>query len=170
MLSMRPITPIFSTEWPKEKIEFKEYFCKLVETKKLDTSLFIDEVHDKYVESGYEGMMLRNILGGYKINGRSKDLQKYKKFDDDEFPIIGATENVVGDWVGTCTFRCVTKDGNEFNVMPKGDYETRAEFWKDWKADKIKVGDMLTVEYFGYTTTDKPVPNFPVGKEIRTDI
>lgn len=130
----------------------------------------IDEVHDKFVEEGYEGIMLRNKAGGYKVNGRSKDLQKYKKFDDDEFEIVGATENVVGDWVGTCTFRCVTKDGNEFNVMPKGDYNTRAEFWQDWQAGKIKPGDMLTVEFFGYTTTDKPVPNFPVGKEIRTDI
>jgi DNA ligase-1 len=145
-------------------------FIQQVETVYLTNANSVDTLHDQYVSQGYEGIMLRNRVGGYKVNGRSKDLQKYKKFDDDEFPIIGATENVVGDWVGTCTFRCVTKDGNEFNVMPKGDYDTRAEFWEDWKAGKIKVGDMLTVEYFGFTTTDKPVPNFPVGKEIRSDI
>lgn len=153
-----------------DKLPDGRKFVRFVETRTITSASLVDEFHDSYVDKGYEGIMLRNKTGGYKINGRSKDLQKYKKFDDDEFEIIGATENVTGDWVGTCTFRCVTKDGNEFNVMPKGDYNTRAEFWEDWKSGKIKPGDMLTVEFFGYTTTDKPVPNFPVGKEIRTDI
>lgn len=152
-----------------DKLPDGRKFVRFVETRTITSASLVDEFHDSYVDKGYEGIMLRNKTGGYKINGRSKDLQKYKKFDDDEFEIIGATENVTGDWVGTCTFRCVTKDGNEFNVMPKGDYNTRAEFWEDWKSGKIKPGDMLTVEFFGYTTTDKPVPNFPVGKEIRID-
>jgi ATP-dependent DNA ligase len=158
----------YSSRWAK--IQEGTRFVKKVETVFLKSPDSLDILHDQYVEEGYEGIMLRNIKGGYKVNGRSKDLQKYKKFDDDEFEIIGATENVIGDWVGTCTFRCVTKDGNAFNVMPKGDYDTRAEFWQDWQKGKIKIGDMLTVEYFGFTTTDKPVPNFPVGKEIRSDI
>ena len=34
----------------------------------------------EFVESGYEGIMLRNAAGVYRANYRSNDLQKYKEF------------------------------------------------------------------------------------------
>ncbi len=147
-----------------DKLPDGRKFIRFVETKTVVSPNDLKSVHQNYVDKGYEGIMLRNKLGGYKINGRSKDLQKYKAFDDDEFEIIDATETKVK---GTCTFRCTTKDGNEFNVMPEGSKEIRQQYWTDWNAGKISKGDMLTVKYFGYTTTDKPVPYIPIGIAVR---
>jgi len=48
--------------------------------------------HDEYVAEGYEGIMLRNKEGLYKIGGRSVDLQKFKMFLDDEYEIVGFYE------------------------------------------------------------------------------
>jgi DNA ligase 1 len=141
-------------------------FVRFVETKTLNTPDLLDEWHDNYVKAGYEGIMLRNKHGKYKINGRSSDLQKFKKFDDDEFEIIGAVENI-GKAEGTCTFQCITKEGHCFNVMPEGQDGVREKYWQDWLSGKIKSGDMLSVKYFGYTTTDKPVPYIPIGICIR---
>lgn len=121
----------------------------------------------EYLNDGYEGGMLRNRLGGYKINGRSKDLQKYKEFCDDEFEIIGAEENK-GKQEGECVLICSTKEGGVFSVKPKGSSEVRRQYWEDFKAGKL-TGKMLTVRYFRMTTSNPPVPYAPVGIIIRED-
>jgi ATP-dependent DNA ligase len=143
-------------------------FLKLTHTQLVLSKEELDPLHDEFVKLGYEGIMVRNKKGPYKINARSKDLQKYKKFDDDEYEIVGATENVSGDWVGTCTFKCKTKEGYEFDVMPEGSYAVREKYWLDWQKGTIKAGEFLTVRHFGYTATEKPVPLFPTGLRIWT--
>lgn len=143
-------------------------FVKPVSTVLIKSSTLIDQAHDDFVSQGYEGIILRNSNGLYKINGRSSDLQKFKKFEDDEFKIIGANE-MGGNWIGCCTFRCKTKAGHIFDVTPEGDYSTRSKYWQDWNSGKIKPGDLLTVKYFGYTTTNNPVPYLPVGICIRNN-
>lgn len=138
---------------------------KLVKTFKIKSRKEIDEKHALYTSKGFEGIMLRNTSGPYKIDGRSKDLQKYKKFMDEEFEIIGAYENR-GKQSGQCTFVCVTKTGTEFGVKPKGTDAQRKQYWKDWQAGKLE-GKMMTVEFFSWTDSENPVPRFPVGKSVR---
>jgi DNA ligase-1 len=146
--------------------------------------------HKENVELGYEGIMLRNLDGLYKINGRSADLQKYKKFMDQEFKILYAEENK-GKLTGTCTFLCVTEEDAGFCVMPEGSEAQRRQYWQDWNNGIIKPGDEITVEFFSWTTPPKedigkpdPLmkrfsdilgytflvgakPRFPIGKAIR---
>ena len=117
----------------------------------------------QFVEEGYEGIMLRNMLGVYRRGYRSHDLQKYKEFLEDEFTIVGYKEGDGRDkeaviWV------CVTKDGKEFSVRPKGTIEHRKEMYKD--GDKY-VGKKLTVIF--QEESEMGVPRFPVGKSIRED-
>jgi len=121
--------------------------------------------YGKFLTDGYEGGMLRNELGPYDQNRRSPNLQKYKEFMDDEFKIVGAYENK-GKQAGQCTFSCITKDGQEFGVKPKGSDEKRRRYWKDYQTG-ILTGKMMTVKFFEWTTSDKPVPRFPVGIIIR---
>jgi ATP-dependent DNA ligase len=147
---------------------FAGKFVKLTATHELLNDKDLEQLHDDFVKLGYEGIMLRNKQGPYEVNKRSKNLQKYKKFDDDEYEIIGATENLSGDWVGTCTFKCKTKEGYEFDVMPEGSYSHRAKYWTDWQKGVIKAGMFLTVRHFGYTATDTPVPLFPTGIKLFT--
>ena len=138
---------------------------KLVPTFIIQSKNTIEDHHSTWTKKGYEGIMFRNKLGSYKIDGRSKDLQKFKKFIDMEFEIVGAYENK-GKQTGQCTFECITKDNTQFSVKPKGTDAQRRQYWKDYKSGKIK-GKMLTVEFFSWTSGDNPVPRFPVGKAIR---
>ncbi len=121
--------------------------------------------HNDFVNRGFEGMMIRNLKGPYKINGRSKDLQKYKAFTDEEFKIIGVKKVKTE---GMCSFICETKIGATFDCMPKGSGVVRRKYFTDWNSGKIKKGDLLTVEFFGWTTTESgSVPRFPTGKGVR---
>ena len=127
------------------------------------------ELRDRYNEFialGYEGSIVRNKLGLYKVDGRSKDLQKVKEFQEQEFPILDAYENK-GKQAGQCTFVCELPDGTTFGVKPKGTAELREQYWRDWLNGIIKEGSLLTVSYFSMTTSDNPVPRFPIGKIIR---
>ena len=125
-----------------------------------------DEVEQTLLDNcnlGYEGIMLRNKEGVYKVDGRSKDLQKVKLFRDEEFVIVGAEENK-GKLKGTATFICETSDGAQFKCIPEGSHEQRTEYWD--KRDEC-IGKYLTVRFFSVTTSAKPVPRFPIGVSIR---
>ena len=127
---------------------------------------FLDKFHSHFTNMGFEGIMVRNWNGLYKVNGRSADLQKYKKFMDEEFEIFDAEENK-GKLAGSCVFHCKTKDGGTFKVMPEGSESQRKKYWTDWNSGKIKSGMMATVEFFSYTTSIPKIPRFPIMKTIR---
>lgn len=116
------------------------------------------EAHE---QKGYEGIMLRNKWGLYEQDRRSENLQKVKSFMDEEFEIIGGKEGK-GKFEGMCIFRCKTKDGKEFDVMPKGDKALRRSYLTNLKNH---LGQLLTVKFFEYTVDG--VPRFPVGLAIR---
>lgn len=133
---------------------------KMVETDIVNTAQDIKDNMTKYLNMGYEGLMLRNINSVYQFK-RTKDLQKYKYFIDDEFEIIGY-EEATGTHVGTVKWICKTKDDKKFKVYPEGTLEYRTKLLKN--ADKY-IGKMLTVKYFEYT--DEGVPRMGIGKAIR---
>lgn len=115
----------------------------------------------EYVEQGYEGVMLRNLSGVYRTNYRSHDLQKYKEFFEDEFEIVGFSEGE-GRERGTVIWKCITKEGREFSVRPKGTVEYRKELFENAKK---YVGKMATIIY--QELSEYGVPRFPVGKAVR---
>ena len=136
---------------------------KLVKTIEIDEAEEVWTQHALFVQEGYEGAILRNFHGLYEQDRRSENLQKVKDFLDEEFEIIGAEENK-GKFAGQCTFICKTKYGAEFGVKPMGDEALRRSYWKNHK--KL-IGKQLTVRFFEWSSSDKPVPRFPVGIGIR---
>ena len=119
------------------------------------------KLHAQFVQAGYEGTIIRNKHGRYKIKDRSKDLQKYKDFIDEEFEIVGGREGI-GRAMGTIIWACVTEDGKEFDVRPKGT-EAQRRIW--WKNLELYIGRKLTVRY--QNRSDDNIPIFPVGINIR---
>lgn len=113
-----------------------------------------------FVESGYEGIILRNVNGIYRTNYRSHDLQKYKEFKEDEYEIVGFKEGDGRD-KGTVIWICKT-DKNTFSVRPKGSLEYRKELYEN--AEKY-INKKLTVIY--QELSEMGIPRFPVGKSIR---
>jgi ATP-dependent DNA ligase len=136
------------------------YIC-LVETTEAKTVAEFKAGFGRFIEAGYEGIMLRNKGGMYRCNYRSHDLQKYKEFEEDEFRITGFTQGDGRD-KGTVIWVCETKEGKEFTVRPRGTMESRRKLFE---TGKKYVGKMLTVIYQELTEEGKP--RFPVGKDIR---
>lgn len=136
-------------------------YVKIVSTdicKKKDDVL--ENFHTKYILNKYEGAILRNTDSVYEFR-RTKNLQKFKIFSDDEFEIINFKEGTGHD-ANTVIWKCKTKDDKEFDVRPIGTVEERSQLLKN--ASKC-IGKMLTVTY--QELSEFGVPRFPVGKTIR---
>tara|TARA_Y200000002_G_C22681179_1_gene664154 strand:- start:2027 stop:3157 length:1131 start_codon:yes stop_codon:yes gene_type:complete len=153
---------------------FKERFEKLQQLMKIkninlihlvETTLVkdfnkADEMHDNYVSKGGEGLMIRDINSIYEPNKRSKYLQKYKKFDEDEYKIVGFKDSEREK--GLVIWVCEINSGIQFDVVPNGTKDERKDLYKI--ADKF-IGKLLTVQYLGLT--DDGIPKIAKGKDIR---
>jgi len=114
----------------------------------------------KFIEMGYEGIMLRNVNSIYRCNYRSHDLQKYKEFMESEYEIVGFKEGDGRD-KGTVIWVCKSEN-KEFSVRPKGTIDSRRELFMNAKK---YIGKKLTVIY--QELSELGVPRFPVGKDVR---
>lgn len=146
--------------------DLKERISNNARLKIVSTKLAIDSEdltlnETSCIEDGYEGLMARNQNSLYKYKNRSYDLQKVKRFEDEEFKIIGGKEGS-GREEGLVIFRCINEDGLPFDVRPKGTVEQRAEWFK--KLNDF-IGENLTVKFQGRTSDN--IPRFPVGLRIR---
>ena len=145
-----------------EKIKKNKFkYIKFVQTYVCPTKDDIaNRFHPAFIEEKYEGLILRNKDAPYEFT-RTKNLQKFKTFSDDEFEIIGFKQGEGHD-DGTVIWKCKTKSGKEFDVRPTGTVKERSELYKN--GDKC-IGKMLTVTY--QELSEFGVPRFPVGKTIR---
>jgi DNA ligase-1 len=134
---------------------------KFVKTYDVSSQEEFDVYEKMFVEDGYEGMMVRNKNSAYKYKHRSYDLQKVKRFVDSEYRIVGG-EDGSGREAGLIVFRCVTSDGLEFSVRPRGSHEERAKIYKNLEN---YIDKYLTVRY--QELTDDGRPRFPVGIAVR---
>jgi ATP-dependent DNA ligase len=135
--------------------------CKEVETIQVNTLDDIQSLHNQFVQSGYEGIMIRDVEGQYEPNRRSKYLQKFKEFMEEEFPIIGFHEGT-GDEKGAIIWDCKTPDNKLFAVRPKGTFESRHKLFLEGSQ---YIGKNITVIFQEYSA--EGIPRFPVGKGIR---
>ena len=136
---------------------------KKVESKIINSEKEVYLFESECVSKGFEGAILSLPNGCYKFGYRSSDLLKVKSFQDDEFEIIGFT-NGIGKFENCIIYICKTKEGKEFNVVPKGSFEDR-NIWL--KQGKKHIGKMLKVKFFSWT--EDKVPQFPVGICIRLE-
>lgn len=153
----------------KERYEFLDLFLSQNHTpliKKVPTELVsrledIKRKHDEYIQEGYEGIMIRDKSGPYEVQKRSKFLQKYKEFIEEEFKIIGFNEGT-GDEKGCVLWVCETKNGSTFTVRPRGTKESRMVMF--YEGQKY-INKFLTVIFQEYSADN--IPRFPVGKGVR---
>lgn len=141
----------------------------LVDTHKVDNIEQAYTYYDVYNLDGYEGIMFRNSSSFYKTNYRSKDLQKMKPVDTDEFKIVGYKEGVAAESGCVIWLLQVTKTVNNiknteatFTARPKGTREQRAIQFQN---GQDYIGKMATVKYQG--TSVEGIPRFPIVTCIR---
>ena len=103
--------------------KYKFQHLVLVKSDICESEEAIKELHARYVQEGYEGLMLRNKTGLYK-NSRAVDLQKYKEFFDGEFKIVAFKEGE-GLEAGCVIWVCEAENGQQFACRPRGTREAR---------------------------------------------
>lgn len=143
----------------KKYFEDKKFkYVELLKTENCETKEKVKYFHKKYISLGYEGVIIRNKLGHYQESYRSKNLQKYKEFIDDEYKIIGFTDGT-GIEKGLIIWTCETKSGSQFQVRPKGTHDERRELYNK---GNMFIEKYLTVVY--QELTDDGIPRFPTTR------
>lgn len=133
-------------------------YVDVVQTISVENEEEIDKYFRHFVSNGYEGAILRT--NGKYEHKRSKNLLKYKKFDDDEFEILDICEGKI-------------KNVGEYAIIQLKDNQVckaTLGFSDDICNEMLKnkenyIGKLATVRFFGYTE-DKKL-RFPVLKSIR---
>lgn len=133
-------------------------FVDIVPTKFINTEELVEQCFNEFVGDGYEGAILRNNKP-YE-HKRSKNLLKYKKFNEEEFEIIDICE---GKIKGYAEFAWVKLPNEEICKATLSYTDDECEQILKNKNDII--GKLGTVKFFGYTNDGKL--RFPVLKTIR---
>lgn len=121
---------------------------------KTDAEVFLH----RFMNEGYEGIMLRNISGMYEFNHRSADLQKWKIMQDLEAKVLSVEEDKNGEGVLNCHMK---GDVNKiFKCKMRGSHEERL-----LKEQRKLIGKWITVIY--QQLTEDGLPQFPVGAAVR---
>lgn len=152
---------VFSERYSRLKEDFKNFpkYFKLVPTYQIHNEDELKEYHAQFIGEGYEGSIIRLDLGKYE-NRRSKQLLKYKDFQDDEFEILDITPGLGNR--SECAGRLICKIGkNTFGCSMTG----TVEFMKRVLQDKDQIiGKQATVKFF--MLTPDGIPRFPTLKHI----
>lgn len=117
--------------------------------------------HDRFVNDGYEGAVIRDVAEKYKCGGRDRRMLKIKCMTTNEYKIVGLSEGLREE---DMAFELVTPEGYPFKAKPEGDRAL-----KHWYHEHINelIGKMMTVRYFHMSNTEHPVPTLPVALAIR---
>jgi len=133
-----------------------------VESREINNNAIdLETAYAEYVEAGYEGMMVRVPDSLYKINGRSFDLLKYKKFIDIALPIVDITPNDANPEHGTVWVEFKGKLQKTGSKLSHADRKTLLE-----ERDNL-IGQMAEIRYF--EETDEGRMRFPYYHGIRID-
>lgn len=144
---------------PNKEWKSGELRIQIVPHEKVSGYKEIDALHDKYVEEGWEGVVIRDPSKEYGFGKRTNAMLKVKKYQEDEFMITGMQEGLREE---DMCFTCVTKDGIEFAAKPWGTRELKQQYRKDMES---LIGKMATVKYF--YLSDEGCPLQPSVKCIR---
>lgn len=128
----------------------------------------LTKFHNKFVEEGYEGLIIRTAHGAYGIGKRPNDLIKMKEFKDEEYEIIDIQEGI-GKNVGIPTLTLKLKESDivnvknsTFNAVLNGSEGYRREVWQN---KEKYIGCQCTVKFFEKSSDN--IPRFPVVISIR---
>jgi DNA ligase-1 len=141
---------------------FADYkYIHVVETVVVNNEDEMLACKERWIEEGYEGIMLRNIDSPYE-GKRSYNLQKFKDFIDDEFEIIGVNEGngKLAGHAGSFTFKM--KSGNTFDAKMIGSTSRLKDLFEH---QSKCIGKMATVRYQNLSADGNP--RFPVCRGIR---
>ena len=147
----------------QDNLTCSDIYCPSIcytDTRRVATPAMIKVLHDKWLDMGYEGSIIR--LNGEYEQKRSKNLLKVKDFSDSEAIITGFVEGK-GKRIGTIgKFIAVDSQGMQFGmpVMDKFKY-----LQDNFKEMQTWIGKIATFTYF--EKTKRGSYRHPLFKAIR---
>jgi hypothetical protein len=145
--------------------EFQDRMCfvnNMIDTKTHNLSVLTEEalneehaneLYNKYIRAGYEGIVYRNMDGLYKYSydkeQRSYDNLKRKQQFDSEFEIYDYTTGTKGKSVGSMIFIMKTDTGKTFHVTPNVPHDEQQKMYQNAQVNFTKAykGKMATIKY-----------------------
>lgn len=135
--------------------------CQEVSTYEIINKEKLDYFHAINISEGYEGSIIRWGDEGYKKNGRSSNLLKFKDFKDMDLIITDIIPNDANPLHGTPRFILNKKS---FKAGVKMSHEDREDLLKN---KNQYIGKIANIRYF--ELTDEGIPRFPVMIGIHED-
>ena len=149
----------------KSLVENQDHI-KLVPLFKVNSLEEVQKYHSEFLSEGYEGTMIRWGNEGYKVNGRSSNLLKYKDFIDETYTVIDVVPSDKNPEQGVVHCEGVDNSGHKitFGCGMKFSHSDREEILNN--KDKY-IGQVAEVRFFEFT--DDGLPRFPVCVGFRLD-
>lgn len=122
------------------------------------------ELHDKYVNEGFEGVVIKDPNKPYKPGSRGNQLIKIKKYKSEDFKVIDYELGLRGS--EDMTFICELEDGRTFKAMPVGNREVKEEYVENF--DSKYRGHKAECTFFNYS--DDNIPTQPKLRIFRFDL
>lgn len=151
---------LFEAIYPKLKsplVMVPVQFCNT-----LEDVLF---AYDRFVEKGYEGIIIRDHLAPY-VRKRSTQVMKFKPKKSDYYVVVGYEEEISisgqpKNSLGALV--CRANEGeNTFNVGTGFSAEQRRDLWKQRQDLPGKIVEVL----YQHITSGRGVPRFPVFSKV----
>lgn len=106
---------------------------------------------DRFIDNGYEGLILRSYDALYRFGSRPTTMCKLKRTISEEFSIIDVVPQSKDHTKGN--FTCINKAGEPFDVDPKGTDEYKRDLLlnkEDYKGKKV------TLVFYEWTAAMMP--------------
>jgi ATP-dependent DNA ligase len=144
----------------KERVasrEPHENAVRLMPSTRCKTSEDVELAYEKYVEKGYEGIVVRDPFGMYESGWRSTTAMKRKPVHDEEFELLDFS---VGS--GCLRVTCLGPRGRAFGATwHMSDVDAQRHFAKKSQL----IGEMVTVSY--HLKSEDGIPRAGIVKCIR---
>lgn len=118
------------------------------------------KLHDRYVNEGYEGVVLRNAKSPYGFGKRNAAMVKLKEYKELEATIVAFEFGLRG--VEDMVFVMQLGDEIEFKAKPIGSLEVKQEYINN--IENI-IGKQGTIKFFEFSETG--VPQQPIFQTVR---
>lgn len=138
------------------------FSCEEVSTYQIKNEQDLKTWHESNIGQGYEGSIIRYGEEGYKVNGRSANLLKYKDFLDMDLVIEDIVPSEQRPTWGQPMFSI---NGKKFSSGMKYSHEDRIDFLTN---KKKYINKLAVIRYF--ELSDEGTPRFPVMIGIRQDL
>ena len=130
----------------------------LAETKTVNDMSEVADFERLSVTAGFEGIMMRDLGGEYRLNVRSTALLKLKRFRDEEFEIIDVEGRQLSgehEILSAFVFQNNVND-KTFKAVPLGTHEQKKKMWDERDG---YLGRRMTVRFLERSTDGLPIGN-----------